>query len=780
MVTRNFAKYCVAAFLAVACTAQVPQEQAPSISGPVSDKGCIPGRATVEFDDAMTALIEEAEGSVVTKSAPLNALLQDLGVERMERVFPDGGEFEPRHRREGLHRFYRVRFSADKPVTKAVNDFRALPGVLSVTPAYRIYPRAVFNDPRLQDQWHLVNKSKPVADIHVEEVWKHYTVGSADVVVAVMDEVVDGTHPDLKANLWDDGAGHYGYNPILQSSQLKWGGKNAIGHGTHVAGIIAAVNNNGVGVSSMAGGDAARGIPGVRIMSVPILASTDEEDAILEADEDDSITPAAFIWAADHGAVISQNSWGFMADGILDGEQDGKVSKEELAFFRSITIDDLPSIKKGIDYFIRYAGCDNNGNQLPGSPMQGGLVFFAAGNEGDMGVDYDPIAFYEPVIAVGASSWAGNRSYFSQYGDWVDIAAPGGDASFSIWSTLPTGIDRSGYGGQGWIGTSMACPHASGAAALLVSYFGGDGFTAERCKEILLAGLGEVIGGNKPAGRQLNVMASFLYGTGEDELLEITLSDNDFTLKKHESKTLTASATAGAAISCRADTGSGLSFDEGTGVITIDALKAQDPGEYVATFTASNSSGREASVQLCYTILPNHGPRIIGFVDPIHHRSLTAATTLDLTRLFEDPDGEMLSYSVVLADESVAYGSVSGTGVALASKAVGVTSVTLLAVDASGWKASMAFPLAVSDPAHPLTVSPTVVDKEITVGVDADELTTVALIFYSATGAVALQESLQADVFTPATLDLSMLAPGRYTLSANYHEKDYLFSLVKR
>ena len=780
MAIRNFAKYCVAAILAVACTAQVPQEQAPSISGPVSDKACIPGRATVEFDDAMTALIEEAEGGVVTKSAPLNAVLQDLGVERMERVFPDGGEFEPRHRREGLHRFYRVRFSADKPVTKAVNDFSELPGVLSVTPAYRIYPRAAFNDPRLQDQWHLVNTGKPAADIHVEEVWRHYTVGSAEVVVAVMDEVVDGTHPDLKANLWDDGAGHYGYNPILQTSQLKWGGRNAIGHGTHVAGIIAAVNNNGVGVSSMAGGDAARGIPGVRIMSVPVLSGTDEEQAIMEADVDDSITPAAFIWAADHGAVIAQNSWGYMADGILDGEQDGRVSKEELAFYRSITIDDLPSVKKGIDYFIRYAGCDNNGNQLPGSPMQGGLVFFAAGNEGDLGVDYDPIGGYEPVIAVGASSWAGNRSYFSQYGDWVDVAAPGGDGSFSIWSTLPTGIDRSGYGGQGWIGTSMACPHASGAAALLVSYFGGQGFTAERCKEILLAGLGEVIGGNKPAGRQLNVMASFLYGTGEDELLEITLSDNDFTLKKHESKTLTVTATAGSAISCSASAGSGLSFDQSTGVITVDALKAQDPGEYVSTFTARNSSGRETSVQLCYTILPNHGPRVIGRADPLHLRSLTAASTLDLTRLFEDPDGEELSYSVALADESVAYGYVSGTGASLASKAVGVTSVTLWAADASGESASLAFPLAVSDPAHPVILSPTVVSDKLSVRVNADELTPVTVAVYSATGARVFAEQFQASAFYPAQVDLSALAPGRYSVQADYNGNTYKEQIIKR
>ena len=120
MAIRNFAKYLALAVLAASCQVQELQNpQAPTKSEPaVSD--VIPGKATVEFSEEMITVIEEGlqEG---------NGVMEELGVSSMIRVFPDAGEYEALHRRAGLHRFYRVTYSKDIPVTKAVQAFRPFP-----------------------------------------------------------------------------------------------------------------------------------------------------------------------------------------------------------------------------------------------------------------------------------------------------------------------------------------------------------------------------------------------------------------------------------------------------------------------------------------------------------------------------------------------------------------------------------------------------------------------------------------------------------------------------
>ena len=378
----------------------------------------VQGVVTVQFDEETALLVEEAlaeEGTVATRAPQLGGVLEGMGVKSLRRVFPYAGAFEERTRREGMHRFYYVEFDEEVPATRAAGDLSALPGVEHVSPQLPVRTRA-FNDPYFGSQWHFVNGRYQGVDINVQKVWDEFTTGRSDVIVSVVDEGVYMQHEDLAGNLipcLEDGTGSYNFNndtPTVVPTQ---------GHGTHVAGVISAVSNNGLGVAGIAGGDAAAGIPGAKVMSCQIFDLYGNPPDIYQAIKH----------GADHGAVILQCSWGFSPD--MDG--DGFTSDEEIALYRSFTIDDLPEYKAAIDYFIKYAGCDNDGNQLPDSPMKGGIAVFAAGNDN---FDYDPLVSYEPIIAVGAFGATGNKASYSNWGDWLDIAAPGGDGKQGIYSTL--------------------------------------------------------------------------------------------------------------------------------------------------------------------------------------------------------------------------------------------------------------------------------------------------------------------------------------------------------
>ena len=387
--------------------------------------------------------------------------LKSQGVVKMRRLFPDAGKFEARTRAEGLHLWYVLSYDESRSMTKAssglcidgVDEIEYCPKMeiiggrgtaeyASAAPAAAASgSSAPFNDPMLEQQWHYYNNGSASSsvsgcDINVFPVWRNYSTYyqcTDDIIVGVVDEGVDYTHEDLSANMWKNpeksGNNVYGYNFVTNSYVI-----DPEEHGTHVAGTVAAVNNNGVGVCGVAGGDSKAKIKGAKIMSCQIFDG-DKQGSGAEAIK----------WSADHGAVISQNSWGYT------------------------DINYTPStLKAAVDYFVKYAGCDSDGKQT--GPMKGGLVVFAAGNSA---VNYSGNE-YEPILNVASVGADYKRAYYTNYGSWCDVAAPGGDAKKGnqVLSTLP----GNKYGRMQ--GTSMACPHVSGLAALVLARYGGTGFTS--------------------------------------------------------------------------------------------------------------------------------------------------------------------------------------------------------------------------------------------------------------------------------------------------------------
>lgn len=431
------------------------------------DENLIQGEMIVRLTQDLSDLVEAQtgeDGEVRVNQVPaLKSPAQTIDVRSMRRLFPYAGKFEERTRKEGLHLWYKVTFDEKEPLTRAASEFVGLDGVdiVELNPKIEIVgnPEVVgyvsartsgitqnaalpFNDPQLSKQWHYYNDGTAASaqsgcDINVFPVWKSYTTGNPDVIVSVVDGGIDYEHEDLADNMWHNpdkqGNGQYGYNFCTNNFAVT-----ADNHGTHVAGTIAAVNNNGIGVSGIAGGDFAKKKGGVKLMSCQIFSDKGGSGSGAEAIK----------WGADHGAVISQNSWGYT----------------------DATMTEAPaSVKAAADYFIKYAGFDEKGNQV--GPMAGGIVIFAAGNENQ---DHSSTA-YEKILNVTSVGADYRRAYYSNWGPYANIAAPGGDVKKGnqVLSTLP----GNKYGLMQ--GTSMACPHVSGVAALIVSKFGGIGFTPE-------------------------------------------------------------------------------------------------------------------------------------------------------------------------------------------------------------------------------------------------------------------------------------------------------------
>lgn len=249
------------------------------------------------------------------------------------------------------------------------------------------------NDPMFNQQWGLYNSNYTGIDISVNSAW-NYSTGK-NIKIAILDQGVDLSHIDLASNI-----SNLSYDTETDSSpSLVYGN-----HGTHCAGIAAAVKDNGIQIAGVA--------PESTIISISNSLAATTNSRLKRAD--------GIIWAYENGADIISNSW--------------HSSTHHAA------IDE--AIQDAFTYGRHGKGC---------------IITFASGNGSSNSVSY-PANCNDTILAVGSINNTGARATTSNYGIALDLVAPG----VNILSTIPN--NQTGY----MSGTSMACPHVAGVAALIL------------------------------------------------------------------------------------------------------------------------------------------------------------------------------------------------------------------------------------------------------------------------------------------------------------------------
>ncbi|MDI6791398.1 MAG: S8 family serine peptidase [bacterium] len=394
------------------------------ISAPrVSSSEFVPGELILKLkrspDLSSLDLHKNGQG-ILTNLPTLDELNREFNVTEMRKLI----EIHPPFRdiliqAIDLTDIYKLILPADCDLDAVAAAYQQNPLVEYAEPNYIRQTNYTPNDPFLS--WGLTN-------IEAYSAWD-ITAGTSDVVIAVVDTGLDWDHPDLSDNIWinpgeipdngvdDDGNGfvddYRGWDFTDAPGGPAASGEDYLdrdndpmdfhGHGTHVAGIVAAVADNGIGSAGLAYGG--------KVMAVRSGYKTAGGSGWLEDDD----CAAAIIYAADNGAKVINMSWG--------GPSPSSVIQDALNYAAS-------------------AGC---------------LLIAAAGNSSSSSPFYPAAA--GNVLAVAATGSNDSKASFSNYGDWIDVSAPG----TGIYSTLFDNTYAS------WSGTSMAAPFVAGLGGLIFS-----------------------------------------------------------------------------------------------------------------------------------------------------------------------------------------------------------------------------------------------------------------------------------------------------------------------
>jgi subtilisin family serine protease len=333
---------------------------------------------------------------------------------------------------EELERIYTLHVSDVVDVRKLCYDLMNQPNVEYAEPDYLIPADFVPNDPRYTEVY-------PLAMVKAEQAW-NIVQGDSTVIVAVLDSGVDWKHPDLAAAIWnnadeipnngidDDGNGFIddvrGWD-FVDGVTDAWAGEDNTtpdnnpmdynSHGTHVAGIVGAVTNNGVGISSLAGG--------IKIMPIRIAYHRNDGLGVGYT----SWMSLGFIYAANNGASVVNLSYG--TSPVL----------EDAAYY---------AFRNGVVI------CNSAGNSYS--------------------EDVSVLGTMPWVLSVASVNNNDQKATYSSYGVGVDVSAPGGDfGSGNRHGYLSTIVSPPGVGGSNtyaeYQGTSMASPLVASLAALIKS-----------------------------------------------------------------------------------------------------------------------------------------------------------------------------------------------------------------------------------------------------------------------------------------------------------------------
>lgn len=470
--------------LTLVVTALSPRARSPALvregdrtgftSGVPGFIGWVPDQIIVQFEPAAAAGLDRgAFTGGRTGLDDFDALSRRHGAITLDAQYPGAQPVTRGGRRFDMSVFFRVTFAGPLEADRVAREYAELPGVVHAEPIgiHKLY--ATPNDDEFAGQWHLHRSND--ADVDAPEAWDVET-GDEAVIVAVLDSGIRYFHKDLggadasyanptdvDGNMWINQAEKNGSPGVDDDNNgfvddwIGWdwvdgaapcfGGEDCAGqdndprdfngHGTHCAGSVAAINNNGYAAAAVAGGWSG-GVPqgsadGVEVMACRVAWSGRyllNEVGMVRMD----FAAQALYYAADNGARIASCSW-----------------------FSS----DSGGLAAAVDYFV----------------AAGGLVFHAAGNDGADAPDY--LGGRADVVNVAATDNDDCLAGFSNYGDWVDVCAPG-EQILSLYHDhdVPQ-LDAVAE----ITGTSMAAPIAAAVAALVWSL--NPYWTAARVRQLL-------------------------------------------------------------------------------------------------------------------------------------------------------------------------------------------------------------------------------------------------------------------------------------------------------